>query len=99
MLFMLYLITYDVSTANPAGRARLRRVAKECENYGIRVQNSVFECHLSYDEYQRLKHRLCLLIDPASDSLRFYPLGKSGISKVQHVGAKVTLDVTAPIII
>lgn len=96
---MLYLITYDVSTSNPAGRARLRRVARECENYGVRVQNSVFECHLNYETYQVLKHSLSLLIDPATDSLRFYPIGKSAQSKVLHVGSKTAIDVTAPIII
>lgn len=96
---MLYLITYDVSTSSPAGRVRLRRVARECENYGVRVQNSVFECHLNYETYQVLKHSLSLLIDPATDSLRFYPIGKSAQSKVLHVGCKTAIDVTVPIII
>lgn len=96
---MLYLITYDVSTVTPEGRKRLRWVSRECENYGVRVQNSVFECNLNSESFQELKHRLCLLINPSVDSLRFYPLGKSGAEKVVHVGSKSVIDVTAPLII
>lgn len=96
---MLYLISYDVSTTTPAGRRRLRHVARECENYGVRVQNSVFECVLTYETFQSLKHRLAQMIDPMSDSLRFYPLGKNGRDKVTHLGAKNTLDVSAPLVI
>ena len=94
---MLYLISYDVSTLTPIGRKRLRHVARECENYGIRVQNSVFECELTYEVFLMLKHRLFQLIDPTEDSLRFYPLGKQGRDKVTHLGIKKPLDVTAPL--
>ncbi|MBE6416896.1 MAG: CRISPR-associated endonuclease Cas2 [Akkermansiaceae bacterium] len=96
---MLYLISYDVSTSTPSGRKRLRHVARECENYGVRVQNSVFECELSYEVFQMLKHRLSQIIEPSVDSLRFYPLGKLGHDKVIHIGAKKSLDVTAPLIL
>lgn len=96
---MLYLISYDVSTLTPSGRKRLRHVARECENYGVRVQNSVFECELTYEAFQLLKHRLSQMIEPTQDSLRFYILGKQGRDKVTHLGAKKTLDVTAPIIL
>lgn len=71
---MLVLITYDVNTEDAAGRKRLRKVAKECVNYGQRVQNSVFECLLDAAQYAMLKHRLEGLIDKGKDSLRFYNL-------------------------
>lgn len=85
---MLVLITYDVSTESPGGKTRLRRVAKQCVNYGQRVQNSVFECLLDAAQYAVLKHELSLLIDPATDSLRFYNLGNNYQSRIEHVGAK-----------
>ncbi len=96
---MLYLVSYDVSTATPSGRARLRRVAKACENYGVRVQNSVFECVLEYDTYLRLRQRLAELIDEKTDSLRFYPMGKHGREKVVHLGVEKAFDVEAPLIL
>lgn len=83
---MLVLITYDVNTETPAGRKRLRKVAKKCVNYGQRVQNSVFECLLDAAQYAVLKNELCSLIDPRLDSLRFYQLGNNYKSKVEHVG-------------
>lgn len=83
---MLVLITYDVNTETPAGRRRLRKVAKACVNHGQRVQNSVFECLLDTAQYALLKAQLTSLIDPASDSLRFYRLGNSYQSKVEHIG-------------
>lgn len=95
---MLYLISYDVSTTTPAGKRRLRHVAKACEDYGVRVQNSVFECVLDYPAFLNLKAKLCQLINPETDSLRFYPLGKHGRDKVVHVGATTAPDVEAPLI-
>lgn len=95
---MLILITYDVNTETPAGRKRLRKVAKECVNYGQRVQNSVFECVLDAAQFQTVKHKLELIIDPEKDSLRFYNLGNRYQSKVEHVGAKPSFDVTEPLI-
>lgn len=79
---MLVLITYDVNTETPAGRKRLRKVAKRCVDHGQRVQNSVFECLLDAAQYAVLKAELTSLIDPALDSLRFYQLGNSYKSKV-----------------
>jgi CRISPR-associated protein Cas2 len=73
---MLVLITYDVNTSDAAGRGRLRRIAKECVNYGQRVQNSVFECLLDTAQCRKLQNELCKIIDPEKDSLRFYYLGK-----------------------
>ena len=83
---MLILITYDVNTEDAAGRRRLRQIAKQCVNYGQRVQNSVFECLLNASQYAVLKAELTALIDPALDSLRFYQLGNNYKSKVEHIG-------------
>ena len=83
---MLVLITYDVSTQDGAGKRRLRKVAKECVNYGQRVQNSVFECLLDAAQYALLKAQLAELIDPEQDSLRFYRLGNQYKSKVEQLG-------------
>ena len=83
---MLVLITYDVNTATAAGRARLRKVAKQCVNYGRRVQNSVFECILDNAQCIMLKSILTDIIDAEVDSLRFYYLGNKYQTKIEHVG-------------
>lgn len=79
---MLVLITYDVNTEDAGGRKRLRKVAKECVNYGQRVQNSVFECVLDAAQYRLVKHKLEQLIDTEKDSLRFYNLGNNYQTKI-----------------
>lgn len=89
---MLVLITYDVSTQSAAGKARLRKVAKECVNYGQRVQNSVFECMLDASQLLLLKDKLISLIDEKEDSLRFYYLGNNYRSKVEHFGSRTSYD-------
>lgn len=89
---MLVVITYDVNTENAAGRKRLRQVAKQCVNYGQRVQNSVFECNLDASQYAMVKHKLEQIIDPQCDSLRFYNLGNSYHSRIEHMGAKAGYD-------
>lgn len=96
---MLYLISYDVSTTTPAGRKRLRHVAKACENCGVRVQNSVFECVLPYEGLLMLKNELEHIMDKTQDSLRIYPMGKNGRDKIIHLGLNHSFDVEAPIII
>ena len=83
---MLVLITYDVYTENAAGKKRLRRVAKQCVNYGRRVQNSVFECLLDSAQCAELKAILADIIDEKVDSLRFYYLGNQYGTKVEHIG-------------
>lgn len=93
------LITYDVNTETSAGRKRLRQVAKECVNYGQRVQNSVFECILDATQCAQVKHRLEKIIDPNLDSLRLYYLGKNYRSKVEHIGAKPSFSVQDTLII
>lgn len=85
---MLVLITYDVSTQDSAGKKRLRKVAKECVNYGQRVQNSVFECVLDSSQTLILKDKLLSIIDEKKDSLRFYYLGNNYQTKVEHFGIK-----------
>lgn len=82
----MVLITYDVNTQNAAGRKRLRSIAKECTNFGQRVQNSVFECVLDAAQYRQLQHKLCSIIDGEKDSLRFYHLGNNYQTKVEHFG-------------
>ena len=96
---MLVLITYDVNTETPAGKTRLRKVAKQCVNYGQCVQNSVFECVLDATKAREVKEILIKIIDKEKDSLRFYYLGNSYRNKVEHVGAKESYDAEAPIII
>jgi len=96
---MLVLITYDVNTETPAGRRRLRQVAKTCINYGQRVQNSVFECVVDAAQLLVIKNKLVELINPETDSLRFYSLGNNYKGKVEHFGAKPSFDVTAPLVL
>lgn len=83
---MLVLVTYDVNTETAAGKKRLRWVAKACVNVGQRVQNSVFECLLDSAQYVVFRAKLQTLIDPETDSLRFYQLGNNFKNKVEHVG-------------
>lgn len=83
---MLVLITYDVNTETAAGRTRLRKVAKQCMNYGRRVQNSVFECIVDNAQCVMLRLLLTDIIDVNVDSLRFYYLGNKYQTKVEHVG-------------
>lgn len=96
---MLVLITYDVNTQTPAGRKRLRQVAKQCVNYGQRVQNSVFECILDAAKCREVQHKLEQIIDNDTDSLRFYYLGNNYKNKVVHIGAKESFDVEDTLII
>jgi CRISPR-associated protein Cas2 len=85
---MFVIIAYDVNITSNGGKTRLRRVAKECVNYGQRVQNSVFEVNLEYGKFVLLKDRLIKLIDPEKDSLRLYYLGDKWENRVEHVGVK-----------
>lgn len=89
---MLMLITYDVDTTTAAGRKRLRLVARQCVNYGQRVQNSVFECNVDAATARLVKAKLADIIDPEKDSLRFYNLGNSYQRRVDHIGAKPGYD-------
>lgn len=90
MISLLVLITYDVNTEDAAGRKRLRQIAKQCVNYGQRVQNSVFECLLDGAQCRSLQAKLCKIMDPEKDSLRFYYLGNRYENKIEHFGAKAS---------
>lgn len=87
---MLVLITYDVNTEDAAGRKRLRQIAKQCVNYGQRVQCSVFECLLDAAQCKKLQAKLLEIMNPEKDSLRFYYLGKRYENKVEHFGCKAS---------
>ena len=89
---MLVLITYDVNTEDGNGRARLRKVAKQCVNYGQRVQNSVFECVLDAAQCKILKTKLLEIINEEKDSLRFYYLGNQYKNKIEHYGIKGSFE-------
>ena len=95
---MLMLVTYDVNVETPAGRRRLRRVARACLDFGQRVQNSVFECEVEPAQWTALRARLLAEIEPGKDSLRFYRLGADGRRRIEHVGAKPTLDLDGPLL-
>ena len=97
---MMMLVSYDVSTVDRAGQSRLRRVAKACMNYGQRVQNSVFECDLDPAQWTLLKAKLESIVDREVDSLRYYHLGRDWQKRVEHYGAKPTLDLRSdPLIV
>ena len=96
---MMVLISYDVCTVDNAGKTRLRKVAKECQNHAQRVQNSVFEADLDYSSFLKLKDRLVKLIDQENDSLRFYYLGNNWERRIEHIGAKETYNPEGVIII
>ena len=96
---MLILITYDVNTETKEGKRRLQKVAKQCVNYEIRVQNSVFECVLDAAEFRKAKQILIDLIDPEKDSLRFYQLGNHYESKVEHICVRPSLYVKEPLLL
>lgn len=95
---MLVLITYDVNTETPAGKKRLRKIAKQCVNFGQRVQNSVFECNMDAAKTRQVKAILEEIIDTEKDSLRFYYIGNNYKNKVEHIGAKEAFDVNEPLI-
>ena len=96
---MLVLITYDVNTEDAAGKKRLRKVAKECQNYGQRVQNSVFECIMDSVKAREVKEKILKLIDEDKDSLRFYYLGEKYKNKVEHYGTKDSFDLENSLLI
>jgi len=96
---MLVLICYDVSTTEPKGQRRLRRVAKACKNFGQRVQCSVFECKLDPAQWTTLRQRLIDEIDSEVDSLRFYFLGSNWRRRIEHIGAKESYDPDGPLIV
>jgi len=93
------LVSYDVANVEAGGARRLRRVAKACKDYGQRVQYSVFECIVDPAQWTVLRDRLIKEIDPKEDSLRFYFLGSNWRRRVEHIGAKKTIDQEGPLIV
>lgn len=95
---MMVLVSYDVSTEGDGAR-RLRRVARACLDYGQRAQYSVFEIEVDQAQWVMLRSRLCGLIDPEVDSLRFYLLGNNWQRRIEHFGAKTVPDLRGPLIL
>ena len=77
----------------PEGKRRLRKVAKTCKDYGVRVQNSVFECVVDTVQLMELKSKIGEVICLECDSIRYYNMGNEGRRRVEHVGAKPALNV------
>ncbi len=96
---MLVVVSYDVSTVKAGGARRLRRVAKACENYGQRVQKSIFECLLEPATWTRLKLQLLDIYNPEEDSLRFYFLGANYRRRIEHHGLQKSLDLEKPLVL
>lgn len=96
---MMVLVTYDVETVTPSGRGRLRRVSRECLNFGQRVQNSVFECVVNESQFLTLQSHISSIIDHSLDSVRFYRLGKGYESKIKVIGKVTSYSVTEPLIL
>jgi len=90
---MMVLVTYDISMEDPEGPGRLRRVAKVCLDYGVRVQYSVFECEVDPAQWTFFRDELLNLYDEGKDSLRFYKLGKNWKNRIEHHGAKAAPDI------
>ncbi len=96
---MMVLVSYDVAVTTPGGARRLRRVAKQCQNYGQRVQYSVFECVVDPAQWVKFKNNLESIINKKTDSLRYYYLGANYKKKVEHIGAKPSINMDGPVII
>ena len=96
---MFVLVSYDVATKESGGARRLRRVAKTCQDFGQRVQYSIFECIVDPAQWAVLRRELIDIIDPKEDSLRFYFLGSNWKHRVEHIGAKKSLDQEGPLIV
>ncbi|KAF0222506.1 MAG: hypothetical protein FD176_2632 [Rhodospirillaceae bacterium] len=96
---MLVVVSYDINTETLAGRRRLRRIAKACQDYGQRVQFSVFECEVTPARWVELRARLLAILDPTTDSLRLYNLGADGHRHIEHIGCKAPLDLDGALLL
>jgi len=96
---MLVLVSYDVSTQDREGEKRLRKIAKHCLDFGLRVQYSIFECNVDPGQWEKLKSRLLRTYVPKEDSLRFYYLGANWKRRVEHFGAKAVKSPDDPLFI
>lgn len=95
---MLALVTYDVNTESQEGKRRLRKVAKICTKYGIRVQNSVFECDVDPSQLKLLRNEILAVINEKTDSIRIYNLGDHYVKRIEHYGSKSTFDQEGPLV-
>ena len=96
---MLVLITYDVDTISETGQRRLRKVAKLCQDYGQRVQNSAFECRLSEAQFVVLKNKLESIMNHDLDNIRFYFLGKNWKNRIEFIGKQMVMDIDEELIV
>jgi CRISPR-associated protein Cas2 len=96
---MMVLVSCDVSTENEGGKRRLRRIARACQDWGQRVQFSVFECSVDPAQWTVLRNRLVHEMNTETDSLRFYFLGANWRRRVEHVGAKAVRDPASPLVL
>lgn len=96
---MKTLVTYDVASTDKAGRGRLRKVAKACKSYGVRVQYSVFECSLGEKEWLLLRAAILKIVDLERDSVRFYFIGDDDAKKTEHHGVREPLDPDGPLFV
>jgi CRISPR-associated protein Cas2 len=96
---MLVVVSYDVDTTDAAGRRRLRRIAKTCQNHGKRVQFSVFECDVTPGDWVKIRARLLDEMDQAKDSVRFYFLGAEGKRRIEHAGNRKPVDLDGALIL
>lgn len=93
------LVTYDINTESDGGARRLRQIAKTCQNYGQRVQNSVFECVITPADLVLLKKKMLSIMDKEKDSIRFYLLGKTTTGKIEHYGVALAYEHDGPIVL
>ena len=96
---MMVLITYDVDTISETGAKRLRKVAKVCQNYGQRVQNSVFECRLTESQYVLLRNKIESIINDDLDNVRFYFLGNNWNHRIETIGKDCIVNLDRELII
>ncbi len=96
---MMVLVTYDVDFTQPKGASRLRKVAKLCEKYGVRVQNSVFEMMIDPTQMVEIKAALSKIIDANADSIRFYRLGSKWENKIETLGLEKGFAQNEPLIL
>lgn len=96
---MLILVTYDVATSDEGGPRRLRRVARACADYGVRVQKSVFECQVGKQEWVALRARLLKEASLERDSLRFYFIDTAALARTEHHGCAQPLDLNEPFLV
>lgn len=95
----MVLVTYDVDTTSLTGAKRLRMVAKACQDYGQRVQNSVFECLLTEAQFVSLRNKLENIMDKNLDNIRFYFLGKNWQNRVEEIGKRTSFNMEGTLII